>query len=113
MSGRSAGYEALFGERHSASANDDPRRIWSRDHYPVKLMHVLILLCWACVAQATSPVVVENVRSQVGDNVVWPEPGYNDSAWPLEAAFRAAPQGRPLCMRPYVDAPAATDAARL
>jgi hypothetical protein len=76
-------------------------------------MHVLILLCWACVAQATSPVVVENVRSQVGDNVVWAEPGYNDSAWPLEAAFRVDPQGRLLWMRAYVDAPADIDAARV
>lgn len=80
----------------------------------MRLIRVLILLCWAYGAQGASPTVfVDDVRVHAGDNPAWAAPGFDDSAWTRQAAFRVDPQGRILWMRARVDAPADIDPARV
>jgi hypothetical protein len=80
----------------------------------MRLIRLLILLCWACGAQGASPTVfVDDVRVHAGDNPAWAAPGFDDGGWTRQAAFRVDPQDHILWMRARVDAPADVDPARV
>ena len=88
--------------------------VLARDHEIMRLLSVLIFLCWACGALGASPIVVVNdVRVNEGDNPVWAAPDFDDTAWNRQKAFRVDPQGRILWMRASVDVPANVDSARV
>jgi hypothetical protein len=80
----------------------------------MRLLSVLVFVCWACSAQCGSPpVLVDDMRVSEGNDPTWAVPGFDDSAWPQHKAFRVDPQGRILWMRARVDVPSDVDPARV
>ncbi|HYP79163.1 MAG TPA: hypothetical protein VEQ17_02655, partial [Steroidobacteraceae bacterium] len=97
-----------------ASVNGSASGVLLRDHGVMSFLRAMILLCWACGAQAAAPkAYVDDVRVHEGDNARWAAPGLDDSAWTRQAAFRVDPQGRILWMRANVDAPAGVDLSKV
>ena len=105
--------EALFGERHVASASDSAFTTLPREHVAMRFRIALILLCFAYGAEAATAVFVDEVRVHEGDDPAWAAPDFDDGAWPEQFASRVDPQGRILWMRARVDAPANTDLSKV
>jgi hypothetical protein len=106
--------EALFGERHVASASDSAVTTLVREPVAMRSLVGWVLLCWVCGAQgASSMEFVNGVRVHAGDDPAWAAAGFDDRAWAGQTAFRVDPQGRILWMRAHIDAPANLDRAKV